>query len=194
MKLVNWLTRTLLAAAVMTSVSVATTWLMVNAYVKQLADQYGVGAVVQPVMLSDLLQEFAENDRSGIPLSGRSGPEPKDPEPKEERSTVEPETPPANALPVMGQIGSGAGAIGEDWYLSMDDLNEAKESLSAEERMEIFSILISKVPASDVQTISTLLEGGLDAEELETAAGILQQHLSDDEFKKLQDLLVKTKE
>jgi|GEM_PF-4839766 len=192
MKLVNWLTRTLLAAAVMTSVSVATTWLMVNVYVKQLADQYGVGAVFQPVMMSDLLHEFAENGRTGTPLSG--GPDPEDPGQSEERSTVEQETPPVNALPVMGQIGSSAGAIGEDWYLSMDDLNEAKESLTAEERMEIFSILISKVPASDVQTISTLLEGGLNAEELETAAGILQQHLSDDEYEKLQNLLLHSDE
>jgi len=200
-KVINWLTKTILAAAIMAGVSVATTWVMVNAYVRQLLGAYGAAGTVEPVGFTDVLSSLTAGGASGGTPDGRTpdaeSSAPVSAAPSNSAGgegsgtpTLEPvpdtEYPvPDNALPVMGQ------AAQEDSYLSMDELNEKKEALSEEDKMEIFAMLVTKLPPEQVQAISALLEDGLDAAELEQASTILRQHLSEEEFDKLVGILQK---
>jgi hypothetical protein len=196
MKMVNWLTRAIITAAIMTSVSIATTWVMVNAYVQQLFKDFGQTAIVQPIALSDVLTALTSGVRGSNLIE--STVKPFSAQEQEQGVSGEEEGTPAvggssdkeypvpdHALPVMGQ------AFGEDFYISMDDLNDKKDSMTQEDRMEIFTLLITKLPPNEVQSISTLLENGITAEEMEVASGILQAYLSEDEYTKLLGILKK---
>lgn len=197
MKFANWLTRTIVTAAIMTCISVATTWVMVNAYVQQILGNFGAAvSTVEPVGLTDVLtgltggaaggQGTALPASTGIQGLGEGRAEDASGEPVGEDESDAYPVPP-DALPVMGQVSTSE----DELYFSMDDLSEKKEMLTSEERMEIFTLLITKLPAAEVQTISALLEDGLTAEELEEASGILQQHLSEEEYSNLLDIVVK---
>jgi hypothetical protein len=205
MKMVNWLTRAIITAAIMTSISVATTWVMVNAYVQQLMKEFGQTAVIQPIAFTDVLIALT----SGTGRAVRSDGQEQATALTQEQGKLDGEegTPavggdagvkeypvPEHALPVMGQAGQAEGpaaASEEELYISMDDLNEKKDSISQEDRLEIFTILITKLPADEVQSISTLLEDGFTADEMKTASVILKQHLTEDEFQNLIGILMK---
>jgi len=208
LKVINWLTKTILAAAIMTGVSVATTWVMVNAYVRQLLGAYGAAGAVEPVGFADMFSSLTAGGASGgdgalgslddepsAPVSAA----PANPAGAGEEgggtptleTVPDPEYPvPDNALPVMGQAIQEEAGVADD-YLSMDELNEKKEALSEEDKMEIFAMLVTKLPPEQVQEISALFEDGLDATEMEQASEILRQHLSEDEFAKLVAILQK---
>lgn len=203
MKMVNWLTRTIITAAIMTSVSVATTWVMVNAYVQQLMEPFGETAIIEPIAFTDVLTALT----SGTEQGDAQGADPEREEPatalEQEQGEGDDGAPavggepegkeypvPEHALPVMGELGQQQGA-GEEFYISMDDLNEKKDSISQEDRMEIFTLLVTKLPPEQVQSISTLLEDGFTADEMNEASGILQQHLSEDEYQRLLAILMK---
>ncbi|MCI3924762.1 hypothetical protein MO973_31590 [Paenibacillus sp. TRM 82003] len=200
MKFANWLTRTIITAVIMTCVSITTTWVMVNAYVQQVIGSFGTASNLEPMELSDVLAALTGSSGGGVgpaapSLSSSAGTEqPADGaangvtgEPAEEDES-EAYPVPDDALPVMGQ----ATTPEEELYISMDDLNERKESLTAEDRMEIFTLLISKLPASEVQSISALLEDGFTAEEMEETSAILQQYLTQEEYEKLLQILMKS--
>jgi len=194
MKLVLWLTKTILTAAIVTGVSVATTWAVVNAYVQQLLGQFGATSAAEPVGLMDALTSLGVGmNRDAAPASASAETtEPQGVEGGETPSGTAPEEDypvPDNALPVMGQV--GAAESEDDLYISMDDLDAKKDKISDEDRMAIFAMLVTKLPPEEVQAISALLEDGLSAEELEQASTILQKHLTPEEYAELVGILQK---
>lgn len=198
MKLLNWLTQTLIIAVIVSCVSVVTTFLMVNVLVQQLTEQLGIGSVISPISFSALFQSPSALEQTSAwetesMKESRSPNRSQDIQPgAADQHTLDREQVPENALPVMGHADFGNAGIQAEWYLSMEEIIEAKESLTDEERAKIFSMLITKVPPDEVQIISTLLEGGLDAQEMSEAAAILQKHLTEEEYETLQDMLLKS--
>jgi hypothetical protein len=191
MKFVNWLTRTIITAAIMSGISIATTWVMVNAYVQQITEQYGVAGAVQPIAITNVLSALTEGgQKKAKPVSAEAQEDPVSgsPEAPEAADPSAKEYPvPDNALPVMGEVETQH----DDVYISMEDLNEKKESFTQEDRVEIFTMLITKLPPSEVRTISTLLEDGFRAEEMQEASAILKRHLTEEEYEKLIGILLK---
>lgn len=205
-----WLVKTALAAGVAAMVSMTTSWVVVNGYMQQLLGKYGMLGTVSSMGAGELLS--ALNPSNGAPPSkagnGSEGtaegspdqPASAEPSAGQGNSGASGETMedgerpvPANALPVMGQAyqSNQSNQSNGEFYLSMDELNEKKDNISNEERMEIFAMLVTKLPPEEVQEISALMEDGLDAEELESAAAIIQAYLSEDEFARLIDILQK---
>jgi len=207
MKFTMWLAKTILTAAIAVTVSLAVSWAVVNAYVRQLLTAYGAGAAVETVGFADTLAAFmpgkggSSGQEKALGSGGDGATGQTEPGADDNSGQADPQPagneapPPHNALPVMGGVSQsenqagGFGGSQEQFYVSMEELNEKKNSMSDEERMEIFAMLITKLPPAEVQSISALLEDGLDAEELESAAAILQQYLSEEEFARLVDML-----
>jgi hypothetical protein len=194
MKMIAWLAKTILATAIVTGVSVATTWAVVNAYVQQLLDQFGLTGATGSVSLQDTFTALS-GAREGESATASANAAPSADEPIVETpsgTTPDEEYPvPDNALPVMGQATQSGGEEQDDLYISMDDLNKTKDSISDEDRMAIFAMLVTKLPPEEVQTISALLEDGLTGDEMEQASTILQQYLSPEEYSKLLEILQK---
>jgi len=211
MKFATWLMKTMLSALIGASVSIATTYVVVNAYVQQLMSQFGAEHAVRPPGLGDVLGALAPFGTGGAGASvagtelphGRPNADETAPDKngsgdesgtsgasefegaEPDAPSVEAEPAPEDALPVMGRASAD-----EEVLLSADDLNERKERLTDEERMEIYSLLISKIPANDIQTISTLMEGGITSEEMEEASTILRRHLTEEEYEQLVGILM----
>lgn len=105
----------------------------------------------------------------------------------------------ADALPVWSQSGSTqgtqTGGIGEQAsgkvLFSSDFLSSAKDNMSNEDKVKLFALLVSKLPAQEVQNISQLMEDGLTQEELEQIDGIIRKHLTDEEYRQVLVILEK---
>ncbi|MCM3271762.1 hypothetical protein [Paenibacillus elgii] len=75
--------------------------------------------------------------------------------------------------------------------VSSEEVTKKKEQLSEADKAKIFSLMVSRVPQEDMQTISKLMEDGITAGELKEIERLLQKSLKSDEYKQLMDLIQK---
>lgn len=121
----------------------------------------------------------AEDDETSTKPSGTTGDSPENEAPD-------------NSLPVMSMNTSGSGnSTLEDQEIVMTpgDIVDRKGSLSTEDKEEIFTILMNKLPQSEMQKISEAMEDGLTAAELEEIEQGISKYLNPEEFDKLISLL-----
>lgn len=105
----------------------------------------------------------------------------------------------ADALPVWSQSGSAQGAqsggageqASDKTVFSSDFLSSAKDNMTNDDKVKLFTLLVSKLPASEVQSISQLMENGITQEELEQMDGIIRKHLTQEEYKQVLVILEK---
>ncbi len=75
--------------------------------------------------------------------------------------------------------------------VSSEEVTKKKEQLSEADKAKIFSLMVSRVPQDDMQTISKLMEDGITSAELKEIEQLLQKSLKPDEYKQLLDLIQK---
>ncbi|MCP3775203.1 hypothetical protein NLX71_18185 [Paenibacillus sp. MZ04-78.2] len=75
--------------------------------------------------------------------------------------------------------------------VSSEEVTKKKEQLSEADKAKIFSLMVSRVPQEDMQTISKLMEDGITAGELKEIERLLQKSLKPDEYKQLIGLIQK---
>ncbi|KJD43565.1 hypothetical protein [Paenibacillus terrae] len=78
---------------------------------------------------------------------------------------------------------------GHDLVITPDNLTEKKNSLPAEQKQEIFAILMNKLPPEEMQKISAAMEGGLTEQELQDIQQVLAKYLTKEEYNKLMGML-----
>lgn len=79
----------------------------------------------------------------------------------------------------------------QEVILSPEDFNMKKDQISSEDKMEIFSVLMAKVPTSEIQRMSLFLEEGITHEEMQQIHDIVHAYLAQDEVSKLNRILEK---
>jgi hypothetical protein len=163
MKLILNMTKLVFAAVLITVVSLLTTWIMINSYIQQISKPLIPTSSYEPVTLQEILTQISQFVSN--PTS----------------------TQVTEAIPVMSQGVEQS----EELLFSADDLNAKKQNISAEDRMEIYTLMITKVPADQVQEISYLLEDGFTMDELIQASMILQTYLDEAEYAQLIEMLMK---
>lgn len=105
----------------------------------------------------------------------------------------------ADALPVWSQSGGAQGAqsggMGEQasdkTLFSSDFLSSTKDNMSNDDKVKLFTLLVSKLPAAEVQSISQLMENGITQEELVQLDKIIRRHLTQEEYKQVVAILEK---
>ncbi len=103
----------------------------------------------------------------------------------------------ADALPVWSQSGSAQGAQSggtgeqEKTLFSSDFLSSTKDNMSNDDKVKLFTLLVSKLPAAEVQSISQLMENGITQEELVQLDKIIRRHLTQEEYKQVVAILEK---
>lgn len=107
----------------------------------------------------------------------------------------------ADALPVFGQSGGGrqdsqvsgtqSGEQDKKTVVSADNLTSTKDKMSNEDKMKLFSLLVSKLPPSEVQNISKLMEDGITQKELEELDSIVKKYMTTDEYNQMVVILEK---
>jgi len=99
---------------------------------------------------------------------------------------------PDNSLPVMSTNTSESGdstLVDQEIVMTPGDIVDRKGSLSTEDKEEIFTILMNKLPQSEMQKISEAMEDGLTAAELEEIEQGISKYLNPEEFDKLISML-----
>jgi hypothetical protein len=242
MKVFGWFSKLLIGTVFISSLSVLTTWYVVNLYVEEIFRQYQLPGIGKKVHFSDIAARLSEElniskpkaDQAQSTTAGKisdklkdagvvsevtSNPaSTKDSNPNSDASAVKSESDKANspipapspsmtpnggkpqagskdAVEVWGQLGqrSGSGKANEqkDWVISTEDFAKKKDMLSSEDKMKIFTLVVSKLPQNEVQQLSTILEGGITAVEMKEVDQILQKYLKKEEYQQLLDILSK---
>jgi hypothetical protein len=84
-----------------------------------------------------------------------------------------------------------AGAQREETILTPDELADARDAMTDEDRNKLFAILVSKLPQEEWQTISTYVESGLTESELTNVQQIVAKYLNRAEYDELMEILSK---
>ncbi|WP_028591480.1 hypothetical protein [Paenibacillus massiliensis] len=122
-------------------------------------------------------------------------------------ASEEEESTPEGALPVMGTaddedtptaaspesatppVVEGRSLEEEELVMTPGDLVDRKDELNTQQKQEILSMLMNKLPAEDMQMISTAMEGGLTEKELQDIQQVIAKRLTNEEYTKLMDML-----
>ncbi|ALS25832.1 hypothetical protein IJ21_04000 [Paenibacillus sp. 32O-W] len=103
---------------------------------------------------------------------------------------------PDEDAPLTG-IGSGSGpkansgTSGGETALTPEELNAAKDRISADDKAKIFVMLTDKLPEEAWQTLSGYVEDGLTEQEMLDIQQIVAQHLDKAEYEELMNILKK---
>ncbi|MEK3688063.1 hypothetical protein [Paenibacillus sp. FSL R10-2736] len=103
------------------------------------------------------------------------------------------ETVPEDALPVMGQAAAGEEqsdrALDQELVMTPGALNDLKENLPADEKSNIFNILMNKLPQEEMLKISSAMEGGLTESEVKELQEIIARYVDEEEYESLMKML-----
>lgn len=217
----GWLCKMVLVVLMVSSLTVFTTGMVVNAYIKSILDSFNIQLEGQPFAWGSMLQGMMGNKSSSIEETDNKTPVIEDNKPvvgsssitkdanltnqdevkennesspgsiKEDSPVVDEEVP-EDALSVMGGIGSEASGMGQQdqqVVVTPDDVARKKDDLPANEKEEVFNILMTKLPQDKIQEITVAMENGLTEQELKQVEDIISKYLSKDEYNKLITLL-----
>lgn len=194
MRTVRWISRMVFRTILITAMSMLVSWFMINLYVGKLFDQLKIKGQVQEIAFSELVA-LASNQLNSM-IVGEEPVPLKTPSVQLPQSTPAPvATPQGDAVPAWTQESVTDEIIDSDKdkviVMSAEDFNRKKDLLTDEDKMEVFSILISKLPQDEMQQISEFVEDGITKEELQQAEVIIEQFVKDEEYDRLMEILNK---
>lgn len=184
MRLMSWIVKMIIGTILVASLSVFTVWSAVNIYVDRLLGELHFPVIDQKISFTELLSQMTSE-----PLLTQD---------ESKRDLLEPEAAleyNTDAIAVWGQTSHESDqvqdAIGqfESMIMSEEQFMSKRDSLSNEEKLRVFSLLVSKLPQAELQMISEAVEGGITAEELENVESIVKQFLSEDEYDELLQII-----
>lgn len=82
--------------------------------------------------------------------------------------------------------------MGEKVEVSINDLDDARNSLTDEDKERLMELVVGKIPADQWQIISLYIEDGLSEKEILDTQQILAQYLTDTEYAELMSILKKS--
>ena len=98
---------------------------------------------------------------------------------------------PEDALAVMGEASNAdeqsTSGLDQQLVMTPDAMGQLKDSLPADEKTNIFNILMTKLPQEEMQKISTAMEDGLTESEVKEIQEVISKYVNQDEY----DLLMK---
>jgi hypothetical protein len=209
MKWLGWLMKTGLTVVLISGLTLLTTGMIVNAYVKSLLASFNIQLENEPaiglnVFGGGLFGNKQASD-STVESTVAGGTAESGSTPVQQKDPAEPDSEevPDGALPVMGssqgettaQEGNddspAVESEGEELVMSAGDIAEKKDSLPEEEKQQIFTMLMNKLPAEDMQKISAAMEDGLTETELQEIEQVIAKRMTAEEYTKLMELLKK---
>jgi hypothetical protein len=114
--------------------------------------------------------------------------------------TVDQTAPPEDAIAVWGQVStnqqSTGGSIGqqverERVVLSAADFQKKKDLISNEDKLKIFTLVMNRIPAEDVQALSEYVENGITDEEVRKIEELVKTRLKPEEYEQILSIINK---
>lgn len=103
---------------------------------------------------------------------------------------------PLDAVAAAGRLSTSleqgnSSAESQKLIVTPSDLAKKKDSMSAQDKQRVLSILAAKVPQQDMDKISFLMEDGITADKLNQIQALLQKSLKPEEYKELVSIIQK---
>ncbi|GAK41494.1 hypothetical protein TCA2_3985 [Paenibacillus sp. TCA20] len=73
--------------------------------------------------------------------------------------------------------------------ITPEDITDQKDSISTEDKTAVFELLMNKIPADEMQKISSTMEGGLTETELQDMEQVIAKYLTEEEYNELMAVL-----
>lgn len=226
MKWTKWLVKVSLTAILVSTLTIVTTGIVVNAYIQSVLSSFNIQLETEPMGVGGIMKSMlgmgsgtkpdvgsvnpaVDNNRAEdksatsdepTPGSGldRNGGAQEDDEANSNPAGTTGEPPadeeaPDNSLPVMGtnttEQPDESSLEDQEIVMTPGEIVDRKDSLPTEEKEEIFTLLMNKLPQSEMQKISAAMEDGLTAAELADIEQGISKYLNADEFDKLITML-----
>ncbi|MBA2941899.1 hypothetical protein HZF08_26785 [Paenibacillus sp. CGMCC 1.16610] len=217
MKVLTWLGKIVISSVLITTITMFTTWYVVNMYVEDIFRQYQIPALGKKIQFSDFTARLAEDLNIVMRRDGGKQATPVETPPA---ATPSPSPSPSGSVPgsnssdplhsdagtsgeaasqgvkdddavaVMGRV-SDANEQKKELVMSTEDFAKKKEALSSDDKMKIFSLVVAKLPQNEVQHLSALLEDGITTDELKQVNDTLKKYLNETELQQLTAILNK---
>ncbi|MFE4712380.1 hypothetical protein ACFRAM_16020 [Paenibacillus sp. NPDC056722] len=107
---------------------------------------------------------------------------------------------PEDALPVMGQAAGestdshnqGGSALDQQLVMTPEAMRDLKDNLPSAEKVNIFNILMNKLPQEEMQKISAAMEDGLTEAEVKELQAVIAKYVDPKEYDELMKMLTPT--
>lgn len=206
MKIVKSAIGVCLIVVLASGLSVLTTAYVVNTYIQSVLASFdikldspapGIGGFVKSLTgmgTKDNSTGIADDSKNAEPAvtkgtednTGSSTPA------KDSNKAVE-EKVPEDALAVMGEATDddeqSTSGLDQQLVMTPDDMGELKDSLPADDKANIFNILMTKLPQEEMQKISTAMEDGLTESEVKEIQEVIAKYVNQDEYEMLMKML-----
>ena len=217
-KLLQWIGKLMVGTILISGITLYVTWTTVHSYIDKLLQAYHLEAV-QPGfadMLSSAMEDWSGvggGDGADTLEDAHPDPTASDKEHHSETTTPEPEATyrsgldtdqskndyspsnePKDPVEVQGSSTLG-GAVGStndsEVVMTAEQFIERKESLSNEEKQQILTLLMEKLPEAYMQHLTSLVEDGITASELAEMKLVIKSFLDGNEYENLLHMINK---
>ncbi|WP_039785323.1 hypothetical protein [Paenibacillus riograndensis] len=100
---------------------------------------------------------------------------------------------PEDALPVMGEASineeQSGSALDQKLVMTPEAMKDLKNNLPADEKTNIFNILMAKLPQEEMQKISKAMEDGLTESEVKDLQQVIAKYVDQEEYDTLMKML-----
>lgn len=216
MKMVKRVLGVCLIVVLASTLSILTTGVVVNAYVQSVLASFdikvnspapGLGGMIRSIIGMDNQSDSKTANKEATTGGTVNKDVNKDKDNYEDsrvNGTDKPveEKTPTDALPVMGQVSSESsagegqsGSVGDQQLvMTPEAISELKDNLPSEEKVNIFNILMSKLPQDEMQKISTAMEDGLTENEVKELQEVIAKYVDPEEYESIMKMLTPTTE
>lgn len=215
MKWLAWLIKTVLATAMICLVSTYITFTLVQMYMTQLLEPLFPQVANQQVAITDLVAQISTplhiNKKGDVlpnqesehnphkPDSDQVNRDPQLTRPEQQkvqanRKDDEQEASNSGEEQNQNDHPQDAVAVWQSMSFSEADILRVKNELTNEEKMKIFSILLSNVPQQEIQALSEVLEGGINEDEIEMIDSVMRAYLDDEDYQQFIDIFLRIEE
>ncbi|MFC3747260.1 hypothetical protein [Paenibacillus sp. GCM10012306] len=198
------------------TLSILTTGVVVNAYIQSVLASFdiklekpapGIVGMMRSLMGTKEKPAVAEavNGDKGKATQdkGKSGSNKDTPKPSSSPASGDKPTEekvPEDALPVMGQIAGesadaqnqGGSALDQQLVMTPEAMRDLKDNLPSAEKVNIFNILMNKLPQEEMQKISVMMEDGLTEAEVKEIQAVIAKYVDPKEYNELMKMLTPT--
>lgn len=212
MKIVKRALGVCLIVVLASTLSILTTGVVVNAYIQSVLARFDIkvdspapgfsGMIRSIIGMDEPAGKATATSKEATPSvekqdkgNTQQSPSNKSEEPVEEKV-------PGDALPVMGGISSetssteaqDSSALDQQVVMTPEDIGDLKDKLPTAEKVNIFNILMAKLPQDEMQKISTAMEDGLTKEEVQELQQVIAKYVDPDEYESIMKMLTSTPE
>ncbi|GIQ70458.1 hypothetical protein DUZ99_09765 [Xylanibacillus composti] len=214
MRMLGWISRLLLTVLLASTVSMLSTWTVMQMYVERVLESFQLPGDQLDVKFTDFLAQAVRQLPGETGSAGNSGLreevdrilEVNDPMAFEEEEEEKPvqggaetgsgdqngeEPPMPDAVAVWGRSIGEEEQAQDQLFISMEEFSAKREMLTDDDKWTIFSLIMTKLPKEELQMISTIMENGLTESEMIELLSILESYLDASEMEQLLEIVNK---